>query len=183
MKVSPPRVRAGQGPDDPFCPGRSRLAGTRRLRLVLLWPWPGVISTQAAHRRPTGSRRLTALASGVTRSRGRPAEPRRPPGSSMTPSPAPPGLISRRPGHDGGTTQDLPPRAGDIFRHLSDLRSGTTKAPGSGRTGSRSSAAPSACSIRSCGGSSTRPTRSSCAAPARSTTGPGRNQCPASCWR
>jgi hypothetical protein len=28
-------------------------------------------------------------------------------------------------GNDGSVTQDLPPRAADIFRHLSDLRSGT----------------------------------------------------------
>jgi len=30
-----------------------------------------------------------------------------------------------RPGHDGWMTQDLPPRATDIFRYLMDLRSGT----------------------------------------------------------
>src|SRR6266849_4908447 len=35
-----------------------------------------------------------------------------------------PGLRRGR-GHDGCMTQDLPPRATDIFRHLSDLRSGT----------------------------------------------------------
>ena len=35
-----------------------------------------------------------------------------------------PGL-RRGGGHDGCMTQDLPPRATDIFRHLSDLRSGT----------------------------------------------------------
>lgn len=35
-----------------------------------------------------------------------------------------PGL-RRGQGHDGGMTQDLPPRATDIFRHLSDLRFGT----------------------------------------------------------
>ena len=63
------RVCAGQGSDDPFSPGRCRPAGTLRLPLVLLWPWPGVIITHAAHRRPTGWRRLTALAGGVTRYR------------------------------------------------------------------------------------------------------------------
>jgi hypothetical protein len=65
------RVCAGQGSDDPFSHGRSRPAGTLRLPLVLLWPWPGVITTHAAHRRPTGLRRLIALACGVERSRGR----------------------------------------------------------------------------------------------------------------
>src|SRR5216683_3634197 len=35
-----------------------------------------------------------------------------------------PGLRRGR-GHDGCMTQDLPPRATDTFRHLSDLRSGT----------------------------------------------------------
>jgi len=40
---------------------------------------PGVIITHAAHRRPTGWRRLAALAGGVTRYRGRPAEPRQSP--------------------------------------------------------------------------------------------------------
>ncbi len=63
------RVCAGQGSDDPFSPGRCRPAGTLRLPLVLLRPWPGVIITPAAHRRPTGWRRMTALAGGVTRYR------------------------------------------------------------------------------------------------------------------
>ena len=45
--------------------------------MVLLWPWPGVIITHAAHRRPTGWRRLTALAGGVNRYRGRSTEPHR----------------------------------------------------------------------------------------------------------
>ena len=53
-----PAVRAEQGPDDPFRLGRCRPTGPLGLRLVLLWPGPGVIITQAAHRRPTGSRRL-----------------------------------------------------------------------------------------------------------------------------
>ena len=41
-------VCAGQGPDDPFCPGRGRLAGLLRLPLVLLGPGPGAIITRAA---------------------------------------------------------------------------------------------------------------------------------------
>src|SRR5437667_2400812 len=56
------RVCEGQGSDDPFSPGRCRPAGTLRLPLVLLWPWPGVIGAHAAHTRPTRWRRLTALA-------------------------------------------------------------------------------------------------------------------------
>src|SRR5689334_22575995 len=56
------RVCEGQGSDDPFSPGRCRPAGTHRLPLVLLWPWPGVIGAHAAHTRPTRWRRLAALA-------------------------------------------------------------------------------------------------------------------------
>ena len=42
---------------------------------------------------------------------------------SRLPGSACPGFAA--PGHDGRMTQDLPPRAADIFRHLGDLRSGT----------------------------------------------------------
>jgi len=53
-----PGCARGRGLMTPSLPGAPGPAGTRRLRLVLLWPRPGVIITQAAHRRPTGSRRL-----------------------------------------------------------------------------------------------------------------------------
>jgi len=93
MKSFATRVCAGQGSDDPFSHGRSRPAGPLRLPVVLLWPWPGVITTHAAHRRPTGWRRLMALAGGVERSRGRSAESRRSPVS---------GCRSRGCGRSGG---------------------------------------------------------------------------------
>src|SRR5262249_37660830 len=78
IKVSLPGYAQGRGSMTPSLSGRSRSAGALGLPLVLLGPWPGVISTHAAHRGPTGWRRVTALAGGVTRDRGRSAGPRRP---------------------------------------------------------------------------------------------------------